>query len=71
MKQQSRRLSLIESITQTAVGFLVSLLVQLVLYPLMGIPVTFAQNLWITGVFTVVSVGRGYVLRRVFERRRK
>jgi hypothetical protein len=35
----------------------------------MNIPVTWSQNLIITGIFTVVSVARGYILRRIFDGR--
>lgn len=66
---QTKRLSLIESVTQTCIGFLVSLLVQVIIYPLMGIPVTISQNIVITAVFTVVSIVRGYLIRRWYERR--
>lgn len=66
---QTRRLSLIESITQTAIGFIVSLAVQAIIYPLMDIPVTISQNIVITAVFTIVSIIRGYLIRRWYERR--
>jgi len=64
---QSKRHSLLESITNTLAGFLVSLLIQLIIYPVMGIPVSFHQNLIITFIFTIASIIRGYVLRRLFN----
>lgn len=64
---QKKKHSLIESITNTAAGFIISLLIQLVIYPLMDIPVKFGQNLIITSVFTLASIGRGYVIRRIFN----
>lgn len=64
---QKKHHSLIESITNTVVGFLISLCIQLVIYPVMDIPVRFDQNLIITSIFTVASISRGYVLRRVFN----
>lgn len=65
---QTKKYSLIESITNTFVGFVVSLLIQLIIYPTMGIPVTFSQNIVITFVFTFVSFLRGYIVRRMFNR---
>lgn len=65
---QSKRHSAIESITNTTVGILMSFGVQLVLYPIMKIPVTIGENLIITAVFFVVSVIRMYVLRRFFNK---
>jgi hypothetical protein len=66
---QSKKLSLLESITQTLIGLVTSILIQLILYPLMDIPVTFKQNLIITFVFFVSSILRGYFIRRYFTKR--
>ena len=65
---QSKTHSIIESTTNTAVGFIISLLVQMVVYPVMGIKVTISENLIITVVFTIVSILRGYALRRLFNK---
>lgn len=65
---QSKKYSLVESITNTFVGFIVSLLIQIIIYPTMGIPVTFSQNIIITFVFTIASILRGYIVRRMFNR---
>lgn len=67
VKCQSRKASFIESATSTAVGYLIALCGQMVLYPLLNIPVTLAQNLFIGAVFTALAVARSYVLRRAFE----
>lgn len=66
--KQSPKKSLIESITQTVIGLGTSIILQLILYPMMGIPVTFSQNLIITLVFFLVSIIRGFLIRRWFER---
>ena len=63
---QSKRKSLTEAITNTVFGFVVSFLIQLVIYPVMGIPVRLSQNIIITAVFTLASIGRGYAVRRWF-----
>ena len=66
---QSKKHSLIESITQTVVGLVVSFCIQLVIYPMLNIPVTLSQNVIITAVFFVASIGRGYFIRRIFNRK--
>jgi len=66
--KQTKRKSLIESVIQTIIGLGTSILIQIVLYPMMGIPVTFSQNLIITLVFFLVSIVRGYFVRRIFEK---
>ena len=65
--QQTKQKSLIESVAQTAIGLLTSILIQVIIYPLMGIPVTFSQNVIITLVFFAVSIVRGYFVRRLFN----
>ena len=68
---QTKKQSLIESLTQTAIGFLVSLFTWYCILwtELFNITVTFADNLLITGIFTVVSIIRGYLIRRFYNRR--
>jgi len=66
--KQTKRKSFIESIVQTIIGLGTSILIQIILYPMMGIPVTFSQNLIITIVFFTVSIIRGYFVRRIFEK---
>ena len=68
---QSKKHSIIESITQTIIGLGPSILIQVALYPLLGIPVTFKQNLIITAVFFVVSIIRGYIVRRIFNQHKR
>jgi high-affinity Fe2+/Pb2+ permease len=68
---QTKKHSAIESLVQTIIGLGTSILVQITIYPLMGIPVSFQQNLIITTVFFVVSIIRGYLVRRMFNRLKK
>jgi len=65
---QPRRHSILEAVTNTIAGMLISFLIQIIIYPAMGIPVRLSQNLIITAVFTLASIGRGYILRRIFNR---
>ena len=65
--KQSRRMSLVEAITNVVVGFCVALLTQIIVFPLFGLQVSLAENLAIGALFTTASIGRSYVLRRVFE----
>lgn len=66
--KQSKKYSAIESITNVFVGLITSFLIQLVLYPMLNIPVTFSQNIIITLVFFVASFIRGYLIRRFFNK---
>lgn len=68
MSSQTRRMSLVESIANTGAGFALSLLIQLSLFSLMSIETTTTQNLLMSGVFTLASLVRGYLMRRLFLR---
>jgi hypothetical protein len=59
-------MSLVESAANTGAGFLVSLVLQISLFSLMSIETTTSQNLLMSGVFTVASLVRGYLMRRLF-----
>ena len=61
-------MSLVESIANTGAGFLVSLVLQISLFSLMSIETTTTQNLLMSGVFTIASLVRGYLMRRLFLR---
>lgn len=65
---QSRLHSFIEAWTGTAIGFVISMALCFIVYPLFGHSFTVAQNFWITVIFTIASVIRGYAVRRMFNR---
>lgn len=67
--EQSKLGSLIESVANIVIGFVVALLSQIVVFPLVGIHVAFSTNLEIGAWFTVISLVRSYVLRRWFNAR--
>ena len=64
---QSRIDSFMESLTNTAIGFIISLVTWHFVAMRFGIPMPLSTNLAITGIFTVVSIIRQYVLRRIFN----
>jgi hypothetical protein len=64
---QSRRMSLVESLTNIAVGYLVALAAQIVIFPILGVQASLSQNLMIGVLFTFVSLARSYALRRFFN----
>lgn len=64
---QTRLSSLIEAVINVAIGFVVSLLLTAWLLPAYGHHVTWSQNLQITGIFTIASILRSYLVRRYFN----
>ena len=65
--KQTKNKSLLETAIQTVSGLVLSFLIQIAIYPMLNIPVTFSQNIIITSVFFVASILRGYVIRRIFN----
>lgn len=68
---QTKKQSLIESATNTAVGFVISLCATFVVMPLFGFNSSFGKNLGITLVYTAISIVRGYVVRRWFNKKQE
>jgi hypothetical protein len=64
---QSKRHSLIESVTNIAIGMVVSLASQSVIFPLCSVYVSMGTNITITAWFTVISLVRQYAIRRYFN----
>ena len=67
---QSRWLSLIEAITNVAVGYVLAVFTQILVFPWFGIHPSVGENLAIGSIFTGISLLRSYALRRLFERLR-
>lgn len=65
--RQSRLMSLVEAIANVVVGYGVAVVTQILIFPAFGLHTTLAQNLKMGAVFTVVSIGRSFALRRLFE----
>lgn len=66
---QTRLSSLVEALLNTAIGFVLSVVTSMIVFPLYGMPLSFSTNLHITFWFTLVSIARGYVVRRWFNAR--
>jgi uncharacterized YccA/Bax inhibitor family protein len=65
---QSRRMSLIEAITNVAVGYALAVVTQIMVFPWFGLHPSLGENLALCGVFVGISFLRSYALRRLFER---
>lgn len=63
---QSRTMSLVEAAANNVVAFGISLLANHLVLPLFGLAVSLAQSFGITVVFTLISLVRSYLLRRIF-----
>ena len=64
---QSKKQSLIETLTSVFVGWLIGVILNLTVLPLFDYNITVVDSLLVSLIFTVVSVIRGYIIRRWFN----
>lgn len=56
-----------ESLANTGIGFFISLALAYFVFPLFGMPQSLTSSFWIVVIFTVTSIGRNYLTRRLFN----
>ena len=66
---QTKLKSFMESLTQVAIGFTVSILGGFIIYPICGINVSHGENILVAVWFTGLSLIRQYVVRRWFNKK--
>jgi hypothetical protein len=64
---QLKKHSFIESVVNVLFGYGVAVGSQIVIFPLFGIAVSLKDNFMIGLYFTVISIIRSYLLRRLFN----
>ena len=63
---QSRGMSLIEAVTNVAVGYVLAVTTQIMVFPWFGMHPSLGENLALGGIFVGISLLRSYALRRLF-----
>jgi hypothetical protein len=64
---QSRRMSLVEAVTNTVGGFIVALGCQVLIFPWWGVHIALASSAGIAVCMMVQSLVRQYLFRRFFD----
>ena len=65
---QTKLESAIEVVVNVLIGYAVATASQIMIFPLFGIFLPLSDNLLIGAYFTAISIVRGYVVRRFFNR---
>jgi len=65
---QSKKDSLKESITNVIIGYMVALVSQILIFPIVGVDASIDQKLVIGVYFTIISLLRSYLVRRYFNK---
>ncbi|WP_449500864.1 DUF7220 family protein [Aureivirga marina] len=66
---QTKKQSLIESLVNVSVGFLITIISLNLIFPFLGIENHIGKNTLLTIYLTVLSILRNYILRRYFNKR--
>ena len=64
---QSKKDSLIESLTSVGIGWFIGVILNMLILPLFDYDVSLTDGVLISIIFTAVSVIRSYVIRRWFN----
>jgi hypothetical protein len=64
--KQSRMMSLVEAVTNVAVGYGLAVVTQIIVFPWFGLEAELGEHLAIGIAFVAVSLVRSYLLRRLF-----
>lgn len=67
---QTRKHSAIESVFNVIVGYGIAVGSQILIFPLFNVHIPLSDNFLIGGYFTIISLLRSYILRRLFTKRR-
>jgi len=65
---QTKTVSMIESISNVVIGYGVALLSQIIIFPIYGIDINLKTNIVIGFWFTLISIIRSFIIRRLFNR---
>lgn len=68
---QTKRQSLIETLTNVGIGWFISFIANMLVLPLFGYNINLTDGVLISIIFTAISVIRGYVVRRWFNSKEK
>lgn len=68
---QSKKGSFIEAISNTIIGYVITLIFSPFLYGICGIEYRTSQLCIVTLLFTILSICRGYVIRRWFNKKQE
>ena len=64
---QTRLESLAEVTINVIIGWVIAFITQMIVFPAFNIHVSLVNQFWISVIFTVVSIIRGYIIRRWFN----
>ncbi|RSC95880.1 DUF7220 family protein [Tenacibaculum litoreum] len=68
---QTKKQSLIESLINVSIGFFITILSLNIIFPILGIESNSKKNIVLTFYFTLLSIIRNYIIRRLFNKKNR
>ncbi len=65
---QSKKKSFLEALTSTIVGFIITIICSPIIYNICDVKIEYKQIGFTTILFTILSIIRGYIIRRFFNK---
>jgi predicted Na+-dependent transporter len=69
MGSQTKLHSIVESVSNTMIGLITTLIFSPLIYKMVGMSYTYKQLGVVTVMFTTLSIVRGYIIRRFFNKK--
>ena len=66
-KGQSKRMSLLESIVSVIAGYVLTVLIQMLLFPMFGVKIPMAETMLISIIIVAIAFVKNYGVRRLFN----
>ena len=64
---QSKKESMVETLTNVGIGWFISFIANMLVLPLFGYNINLTDGVLISIIFTIISIVRGYLIRRFFN----
>jgi predicted Na+-dependent transporter len=69
MGSQTKLHSIVESVSNTMIGLITTLIFSPLIFKMVGMSYTYKQLGVVTVMFTTLSIVRGYIIRRFFNKK--
>jgi hypothetical protein len=69
MMKQDKVDSILEATTNMALGLVISMTANALIFPLFGWDITLQENIYMGFIYSSISIARNYIIRRLFNGR--
>ena len=66
---QTKKQSIVEAVVNTVIAYTISVITQVLVFPLYGVQISLLANMELVAIFTIISFIRNYIIRRYFNKK--